>query len=117
MTNKPLGLAAKAGAVASALADNPAAGDVPTFAKPASRPSEAASCSRTALVGMIETASKEGVTMRRSFALFLLSICLGLPPVAHAELQASCNLGTLKGRYVFTGRGFIESAQPGIPRV
>ena len=34
-----------------------------------------------------------------------------------AQTQSSCNLETLKGRYVFTGRGFIEAVQPGIPRV
>jgi hypothetical protein len=65
----------------------------------------------------VETASKEGVTMHRFFALFLLSLGLDLPLVAHAEIEASCNLEMLKGRYVFTGRGFIEAVQPGIPRV
>src|SRR6185312_13830561 len=55
--------------------------------------------------------------MRRAFALFLLSLNLGLPPAARAEVQTPCNLGTLKGRYVFTARGFIEAVQPGIPRV
>jgi hypothetical protein len=56
--------------------------------------------------------------MGRLFALFLLGLglcCLSL--AAHAQLQPSCNLGTLKGRYIFTGRGFIEAVQPGIPRV
>jgi hypothetical protein len=53
--------------------------------------------------------------MRRLFALLLLSLGLALPPAAHAE--TSCGLETLKGRYVFTGRGYIEAVQPGIPRV
>jgi hypothetical protein len=28
-----------------------------------------------------------------------------------------CTVGTLKGRYVFTGRGFIEALEPGVQRV
>lgn len=31
--------------------------------------------------------------------------------------QESCTLGSLQGRYVFTGRGFIEPEQPGIQRM
>jgi len=31
--------------------------------------------------------------------------------------EGACGIGSLHGRYVFTGRGFIESVQPGIPRV
>jgi hypothetical protein len=31
--------------------------------------------------------------------------------------QAPCDVGTLKGQFVFTGRGFIEAVQPGIQRV
>ena len=53
--------------------------------------------------------------MCRLFALFLLGFGLGLPSAARAGTQ--CDLGTLTGRYVFTGRGFIEAVQPGIPRV
>jgi len=31
--------------------------------------------------------------------------------------QAPCDVGALKGQFVFTGRGFIEAVQPGIQRV
>ena len=34
-----------------------------------------------------------------------------------AWAQAACDSGTLKGRFVFTGRGFIEAVEPGIQRV
>src|SRR4051812_14201085 len=35
----------------------------------------------------------------------------------NAWAQASCDAAALKGRYVFTGRGFIEAVQPGIQRM
>jgi hypothetical protein len=55
--------------------------------------------------------------MRCLLALFLFGLGTGLPLAARAEPPAPCDLATLKGRYVFTGRGFIEAVQPGIPRV
>jgi hypothetical protein len=49
----------------------------------------------------------------RTAALMLGLIC-SLPTLAAA--QGQCALGTLQGQYVFTGRGFIEAAEPGIQR-
>lgn len=46
-------------------------------------------------------------------ALILGFIC-SLPTLAAA--QEKCTLGTLRGQYVFTGRGFIEAADPGVQR-
>jgi hypothetical protein len=37
------------------------------------------------------------------------------PTVALAQKQ--CTTGTLRGQYVFTGRGFIEPIEPGVQRV
>jgi hypothetical protein len=31
--------------------------------------------------------------------------------------QESCSVASLKGQYVFTGRGFIEAVQPGVQRM
>src|SRR6185436_4607060 len=31
--------------------------------------------------------------------------------------EETCNLGALQGRFVFTGRGFIEAVQPGVQRM
>src|SRR5215203_6633795 len=31
--------------------------------------------------------------------------------------EETCNLGALQGRFVFTGRGFIEAVQPGVQRI
>ena len=31
--------------------------------------------------------------------------------------REKCTVGTLKGRYVFTGRGFIEALEPGVQRM
>jgi hypothetical protein len=48
---------------------------------------------------------------------FLLTLgLLGCPSVISAA-QAQCNTTTLQGQFVFTGRGFIEAAEPGIQRV
>jgi hypothetical protein len=48
------------------------------------------------------------------FRAFLLTLgVLGCVPAA----QAQCNTSTLQGQFVFTGRGFIEAAEPGIQRV
>ena len=34
-----------------------------------------------------------------------------------AWAQESCSVTSLKGQYVFTGRGFIEAVQPGVQRM
>jgi hypothetical protein len=34
-----------------------------------------------------------------------------------AMAQAPCSVSSLKGQYVFTGRGFIEAIEPGVQRV
>ena len=34
-----------------------------------------------------------------------------------ALAQAPCSIASLKGQYVFTGRGFIEAVQPGVQRM
>jgi hypothetical protein len=54
-------------------------------------------------------------TMRANLAL-LPAIGFALVS-ASAWGQAPCDVGTLKGQFVFTGRGFIEAVQPGIQRV
>ena len=57
-----------------------------------------------------------GVVKMRAVVVVLFSFGLVLSsPVLHA--QGQCNLETLKGRFVFTGRGFIEAVQPGIQRM
>ncbi|MBV8501891.1 MAG: hypothetical protein JO006_09250 [Paucibacter sp.] len=50
--------------------------------------------------------------MKIACALFLMSIA----SISHAA-DGSCSAATLKGQYVFTGRGSIEAAEPGIQRV
>ena len=46
---------------------------------------------------------------------FLLTLgLLGCVPAAQAQCN---NTTTLQGQFVFTGRGFIEAAEPGIQRV
>jgi len=41
---------------------------------------------------------------------------IALAPI-HAFAQAQCSTQTLKGQYVFTGRGFIEPVDPGVQRM
>ena len=41
---------------------------------------------------------------------------LALTPIA-ALAQAQCSMQTLKGQYVFAGRGYMEPDDPGVPRV
>jgi hypothetical protein len=41
---------------------------------------------------------------------------LSLVP-AMAAAQGQCTTATLQGQFIFTGRGFIEAAEPGIQRV
>jgi len=48
-------------------------------------------------------------------AATLLGI-LALAPIA-AWAQAQCSAQTLKGRYIFIGRGYIEPDDPGVQRV
>ncbi|MEJ0078413.1 MAG: hypothetical protein WDO17_23815 [Alphaproteobacteria bacterium] len=55
--------------------------------------------------------------MRNTISALVLSAIGIIAATWQAEAQSPCNLQTLKGRYVFTGRGFIEAVQPGIPRV
>ena len=51
--------------------------------------------------------------MRTVFLITLLALLAS----ANAVAEETCNLGSLQGRFVFTGRGFIEAVQPGIQRV
>ena len=51
-------------------------------------------------------------------ANFVLLLAIGLALVSSsAGAQAPCDAAALNGRYVFTGRGFIEAVQPGIQRM
>jgi hypothetical protein len=47
----------------------------------------------------------------------MLFCALGLFVATSAHAQVQCSAETMKGRFVFTGRGFIEAVQPGIQRV
>src|SRR5215203_5980114 len=58
---------------------------------------------------------RRGNIMRPNLAL-LLAIGLALSS-SSAWAQAPCDAAALNGRYVFTGRGFIEAVQPGIQRL
>jgi hypothetical protein len=49
------------------------------------------------------------VTALATLALTLIS--------TNSLAQEKCTVGTLKGQYVFTGRGFIEALQPGVQRM
>jgi hypothetical protein len=53
----------------------------------------------------------------RMFRTFLLTLGFigGVPALSAA--QEPCSTATLQGQFVFTGRGFIEAAEPGIQRV
>jgi hypothetical protein len=51
-------------------------------------------------------------TVKGSVLLIVASL---IPALAMA--QEHCSTGTLKGQYVFTGRGFIEALDPGVPRM
>jgi hypothetical protein len=51
--------------------------------------------------------------MRTLLAITLLALSASVSAAA----EESCNLGSLQGRFVFTGRGFIEAAQPEVQRV
>ena len=51
--------------------------------------------------------------MRTLFSITLLTLSAS----ANAMAEETCNVGSLQGRFVFTGRGFIEAVQPGVQRV
>jgi hypothetical protein len=57
--------------------------------------------------------SLEGGKMRTLLSIALLAFSASADAVA----EETCNLGSLQGRFVFTGRGFIEAVQPGVQRV
>lgn len=44
------------------------------------------------------------------------TLALTLLP-ANAPPERKCTVSTLRGRYVFTGRGFIEALEPGVQRM
>ena len=51
-----------------------------------------------------------------NFGILLAAIAFALLSTS-ALGQKNCTLGTLKGRYVFVGRGFIEALEPGVQRM
>ena len=51
----------------------------------------------------------------RNVAL-LATVLTGCFP-GFASAAGECDLGSLRGQYIFTGRGFIEAVEPGIQRV
>src|SRR5258707_7426441 len=53
----------------------------------------------------------------RMFRTFLLTLGLLSCVPGIAAAQAPCSTAMLQGQFVFTGRGFIEAAEPGIQRV
>jgi hypothetical protein len=53
--------------------------------------------------------------MHKSIAI-LATVSLALISTS-LMAQEQCTTGTLKGQYVFTGRGFIEALQPGVQRM
>src|SRR4051794_3765465 len=50
--------------------------------------------------------------MRILFSIALLALSAS----ASAGAEGTCNADSLQGRFVFTGRGFIEAVQPGVQR-
>jgi hypothetical protein len=50
-------------------------------------------------------------------ASFAITPALLAVSLTAAWAQQSCSLASLKGQYVFTGRGFIEAVQPGVQRM
>ncbi len=51
------------------------------------------------------------------FRPFLLTLGLLSCVPGMSAAQEQCTTATLQGQFVFTGRGFIEAAEPGIQRV
>lgn len=52
--------------------------------------------------------------MRIIFAMVLAIVAL---PTTASFAQDTCTVGSLQGRFVFTGRGFVEAADPAVQRV
>ena len=52
-----------------------------------------------------------------NLALIAITPALLAISLTTAWAQESCSLASLKGQYVFTGRGFIEVVQPGVQRM
>src|SRR5215207_1259166 len=52
-----------------------------------------------------------------NFAVITIIPALLAISLTTAWAQGSCSLASLKGQYVFTGRGFIEAVQPGVQRM
>src|SRR5215210_1450000 len=50
-------------------------------------------------------------------AVIAITAALLTLSVTSAWAQEACSLASLKGQYVFTGRGFIEAVQPGVQRM
>lgn len=50
------------------------------------------------------------------YVTLFVAIALGLLSTTTLA-QERCTLGTLKGRYIFAGRGFIEALEPGVQRM
>src|ERR671926_1402945 len=50
-------------------------------------------------------------------ASFAITPALVAVNLTAAWAQQSCSLASLKGQYVFTGRGFIEAVEPGVQRM
>jgi hypothetical protein len=49
--------------------------------------------------------------------IFAMVFSLGSLLTEAALAQEACSVSSLQGRFVFTGRGFIEAVEPGIQRV
>jgi len=45
------------------------------------------------------------------------AVCVSVATSVIGRSQESCSAGTLQGRYIFNGRGFIEAVEPAIQRV
>ena len=50
------------------------------------------------------------------YVTVLAALALTLLPT-NTPAEGKCKVGTLRGRYVFTGRGFIEALEPGVQRM
>ncbi len=58
---------------------------------------------------------RKGIEMR--FAIIPITPALLAISFTTAWAQESCSPASLKGQYAFTGRGFIEAAQPNVQRM
>ena len=52
--------------------------------------------------------------MRIILAMVLILVSL---MVQDSFAEEACSIGSLNGRFIFTGRGFIEAVEPGVQRV